>query len=61
MRNESNISFGGAIILLTLFAQTLMFGGKIHFESILQHSQSLQKAIKYKKVSIFTFPGIDGL
>ena len=36
MENESSISLGGIIILLALFAQTLMFGerlGEHHFKN----------------------------
>ena len=51
MENESSISLGGTIILLALFLQTIFFGGKKHFESILHHSQSFYKiSILQKKL-----------
>ena len=45
MEKESNISLGGAIILLVLVAQTIFVGGGNHFESILLHSQSFYKTL----------------
>ena len=43
MEKESNISLGGALILLALHAQNIFVRKKIHFEAILLHSQSFYK------------------
>ena len=49
MEKESNISLGGAIILLALFLQNYFLGGeKKHFELIPQHSQSFNKTYTLK-------------
>ena len=59
MEKESNISLGGAVILLALHAQKHLCAEKIHFESILLHSQlfhkniTLQKKGKTKKITTY--------
>ena len=59
MENETSISLGGGgdYNFTRSLCAKLNLWARIHFESILRPSQSLQKSLKYKKVSFFTFPG----
>ena len=53
MEKESNISLGGTIILLALFAQSYIFGQKyilIRSSDLVSH---LVKALKYKKTLLY--------
>ena len=59
MENESNISFGGTLILPALFAQNLIFWQRFILSRSSDPVSHFKKALKYKKVSFFTFPGID--
>ena len=49
MENKCSISLGGTIFLLGVFAKKLNLWPRIHFESILQPKQSLQKSSKVQK------------
>ena len=56
MEKKSNISLGGTIILLALYAQSLWT--KLHFESFLDLTQTVTKKIQSTKSKFFfTFPG----
>ena len=48
MENESQITLGGTMISLSSFVQNY-FWGKIHFEWILTHGQSLQNSSELQK------------
>ena len=57
MEKESNISLGGTIILLTLFAQKYIFKQRYILSRSSDPVSRFTKNSKVKKVSSFTFPG----